>query len=516
MQTQPFRPNMALALVAFAIVFGLMFAGARAIQADQAGFWSISGQGLPLPTQAAVAPGAAPGQAVPQPEGPWPSPTPDPPHALPPIRTEAEQYWVMPGDTLGEIAKKHGVSLDQIIQENSLVNPNLLEVGQLLNIPIPLPGEASPQFKIVPDSGLVYGPDSVGFHVVEFIQRQPGYLAGYQEELEERSVSGAKIVERIAQEYSVDPRLLLAVLEYQSGWVTNRDPKKGTLDFPIGVNDARRRGLYRQLAYAANQLNRGYYLWRANGAATWLLGDGSVLPISPVINAGTAAVQHFFAGLYDRSAWETAVSPTGLYSTYNALFGYPFQNPADPLLPAGLAQPPMQLPFEPGEKWAFTGGPHGGWADGSGWAALDFAPPGEALGCVQSNAWVVAVADGLILRTGNGAVIQDLDGDGYEQTGWTVFYMHIENRGRVEPGTYVKAGERIGHPSCEGGVSTGTHVHIARRYNGEWIPADRDMPFVLDGWVSSGDGFEYNGSLKRDGTVIEAYAGRSPGNGIAR
>jgi len=147
---------------------------------------------------------------------------------------------------------------------------------------------------------------------------------------------------------------------------------------------------------------------------------------------------------------------------------------------------------------------------------LDFGPPGEALGCVQSDAWVVTVADGLILRVENGAVIQDLDGDGFEQTGWVVLYMHIETRDRVKSGTFLKAGERIGHPSCEGGISNGTHVHLARRYNGEWIPADQDIPFVLDGWVSSGTGTEYDGYLTIGDISIEAYAGKSLENGIQR
>jgi len=191
-------------------------------------------------------------------------------------------------------------------------------------------------------------------------------------------------------------------------------------------------------------------------------------------------------------------------------------------LPADLSQPDMQLPFEPGETWSFTGGPHGGWGDGSAWAALDFAPPGEALGCVDSDSWVVAMADGMITRADNGAVIQDLDFgkeggyDGIEQTGWTILYMHIEARERVKPGTYVQAGDRIGHPSCEGGQSTGTHTHLARRYNGEWIPADGEMPFILDGWVSSGDGIEYDGFLTRDGVTIEAWEGKFPENQISR
>jgi murein DD-endopeptidase MepM/ murein hydrolase activator NlpD len=177
----------------------------------------------------------------------------------------------------------------------------------------------------------------------------------------------------------------------------------------------------------------------------------------------------------------------------------------------------MQLPFEPGKLWAFTGGPHGGWADGSGWAAIDFAPPGEPLGCVTSEAWVVAVADGVIIRAKDGAVVQDLDGDGLEQTGWTVLYMHIATtRERVQPGDYVKAGERIGHPSCEGGFSTGTHLHLARRFNGEWIPADGPLPFNLDGWISKGDGWQYNGFLVKDGIVIEAMEGVRTENQIER
>ena len=92
---------------------------------------------------------------------------------------------------------------------------------------------------------------------------------------------------------------------------------------------------------------------------------------------------------------------------------------------------------------------------------------------------------------------------------------------RVAGGIYLKAGDRIGHPSCEGGVSNGTHVHLARRYNGEWIPADQvnsgnALPFIMDGWVSSGNGLEYDGYLERDGESIEAWEGYYPANTIHR
>jgi murein DD-endopeptidase MepM/ murein hydrolase activator NlpD len=451
-----------------------------------------------------------------EPGAPILTPTPDPARVLPTPRIAIEEYVVQPGDTLGQIATRYGVPLAMLIELNELTNPDLLEPGQLLTIPPPEPRAPGPGFKIIPDSELIYSPPGETFDVSAYVAGTSGYLKSYQEELDDEMYSGAEIVKRIAYEYSVNPRLLLAVLEYRSGWLTQASPPETSLDYPIQYFDQRRNGLYRQLAWAADNLNRGYYLWRVNGIPAWVLVDGAVIPASPVINAGTAGVQHFFSLLLNEAGWMQAVGENGLFATYNSLFNYPFDLAIEPVLPPDLKQPAMQLPFEPGNLWAFTGGPHGGWADGSAWAAIDFAPPGEPLGCVQSDSWVTAVTNGLIIRAGNGAVIQDIDGDGLESTGWTVLYMHIESRDRVQPGTFVQAGERIGHPSCEGGFSTGTHLHLARRYNGEWIPADGPLPFNLEGWISRGDGILYNGYLVKDGVSIEALEGVRTENQIGR
>ena len=239
--------------------------------------------------------------------------------------------------------------------------------------------------------------------------------------------------------------------------------------------------------------------------------------LDPGINAGTAGVQYLMAQLYDRvSLGKCQRREWRLCRLIIVYLAIPSIMPLNPCCHPDLTQPEFQLPFEPWDTWSFTGGPHGGWADGSAWAGLDFAPPGDALGCVQSNAWEVAITDGLIVRSENGAVVQDLDGDGFEQTGWTILYMHVETRDRVQVGDFVKAGERIGHPSCEGGYSNGTHLHLARRYNGVWIAADGDLPFVMDGWVSSGDGIEYNGYMTRNGIIVEAWDQRLEINQISR
>ncbi len=515
MANRHYRSASGWLIVAAGALAGMLLACARSVQPDEPA-WHVPAQqgGQAVAPDLPAATPFLPPRALPG--APILTPTPDEPHTLPEIRREPEQYIVQAGDTLGLIAQRYGVSLEQLIAANNLKNPNLLEVGQELTVPVPIAQGVGPDFKIIPDSELVYGPAASLLDVPAFVKSQGGFLSQYEEEVDGRTLSGAEIVELVARNFSVNPRLLLAVLQYQSGWLTKTDLAQGKIDFPIGVRDTWRKGLYLQLAWAANNLNRGYYLWRVNAASTWLLGDGSVIPIAPTINAGTAGVQHMFAALYGRDDWLNVVSAEGFFATYNQLFGYPFDLAIEPLLPEGLRQPPMQLPFEAGREWAFTGGPHGGWGDGSAWAALDFAPPIEALGCVQSDEWVVAVADGLVLRSDAGVVIQDLDGDGNEGTGWTVLYLHIESRDRVRQGTVLKAGERIGHPSCEGGVTTGTHVHIARRYNGEWIPADQTLPFILDGWVSRGTGKEYDGYMERKGHVVEAWAGLRAENIITR
>lgn len=444
------------------------------------------------------------------------TPTPDPPHAIPGLRSGEEVYYVQAGDTLGRIAERYNISVAAIAEASQITNVDVLEIGQELIIPEPQPVSTGPGFKLIPDSELVAGPLTFDFDVNQFASEKDGYLVDHEEEVEERTLTGVEIVELVARDYSVNPRVLLAVIDFQSRWVSDSNPRTDTLKYPLGWRDPWREGLYKQLSWAANNLNRGYYLWRVNAISSWVLADNTVVPVNPTINAGTASLQYFFGLLYGYQTWEKSILEEGFFAVYNSLFGYPFGYTYEPLVPENLAQPSLQLPFEPGVDWAFTGGPHGGWGDGSAWGALDFSPFVDTRGCFSSDEWVVAMADGIVLRAENGVVVQDLDGDGKEQTGWTILYLHIESRDRVKEGTVLKAGDRIGHPSCEGGVTDGTHVHIARRYNGEWIPADQDIPYVMDGWTSYGLGSEYDGTLQKGSAIIEAYNGNIASNAIER
>jgi len=100
----------------------------------------------------------------------------------------------------------------------------------------------------------------------------------------------------------------------------------------------------------------------------------------------------------------------------------------------------------------------------------------------------------------------DLDGDGNIQTGWVLLYLHVAldiNR-PVQVGQRVNEGDVIGYASCEGGLSNSSHLHLARRYNGEWMEAGGPVPMNLSGWVVQPNLTPYEGTIAKDGQVKTA------------
>jgi murein DD-endopeptidase MepM/ murein hydrolase activator NlpD len=425
-------------------------------------------------------------------------------------------YTVGYGDTLLGIAVYYGCTVDELVTLNGLPNADSIWVGQQLLVP----GRADrtgPSDKLIPDSELVYGPAYQGFDVAAFVSRHNGWLGTYSEEVEGRWLSGADMVQLAVQRYSVGPRVLLALVELRSGGLTDSTPPPSdeTPWYPLGYEVEGWEGLWVQLSWAANQLNAGYYGWLERDQALFALGDGTWIQPGPGLNAGTVGVQRVLGAGVDFEGWSALLERfTALYAAW---FGDPFAYAVEPLLPAGLTQPPLALPWPAGETWYYTGGPHGGWGNGSSWAAIDITPPGESKGCFLSPDWAVASAPGLVIRSENGEVLIDLDGDGFEGTGWVLLYMHLDSSERVLAGTWLSAGDRVGHPSCEGGFSNGTHLHFARRYNGQWIEADSNspLPLVLDGWTVQSAGRPYDGWMSKGGLSQEACECREPSNGIA-
>ncbi|HEX9019458.1 MAG TPA: hypothetical protein VF806_09735 [Anaerolineaceae bacterium] len=417
-------------------------------------------------------------------------------------------YYTQAGDTLQALASRFNVSLSDITSPEPIVTHGLFNPGVLLLIPHRL-GETSSSKQLIPDSEVVYSPSALDFDIDQFVKNGKGYLTTYKEWRSNGWYDGAGVIRRVAIENSINPRLLLVILERQSHWVYGQPKNLAETDFPIGwlrlEND--KKGLYYQLSWAVSQLNKGYYGWRDGTVTELTFPDGSKLRLAPDLNAGTVGLLYLFSRLYNQVEWAGILYGTdGLMAQYETMVGSPYlrAQSVEPLFPATLTQPPLSLPFLPGHTWSFTGGPHWAWGPDGARAALDFAPSATDHGCYQSDDWVTAMAPGLVVRSENGVVIVDLDGDGYEQTGWDILYLHIATLDRVPKGTWVNQNDHIGHPSCEGGNATGTHTHIARKYNGEWILADGPMPFTMDGWVAHANKDLYQGYLVNASKVVIA------------
>lgn len=444
------------------------------------------------------------------------APTPTPaqsPTASPPFI-----YTAQAGDTLASLALRFGVDAAEIASPQDIA-AGLLNPGQILTIPNRV-GASGPNQRLIPDSDVVLSPSSIDFNTASYVGRMGGYLASYREYLPSAWYNGAAVIDRVAYEHSLNPRLLLSILQEQSNWVLGEPSANAPLDYPLGHIDAMQKGLYQQLSWAARELSVGYYGWREGTLTQLTFRDGYVLRLAPDLNAGSVAVQYLFSLLYDYPGWQEKMDPEfGFAFTHGrAMFPDPWlratQN--EPLLTADLTQPYLNLPFAVNQAWSFTSGPHGAWAPNGAQASLDFAPGSLLPGCVPSDSRVVASSAGLVVRSGMGVLVLDLDGDGYEQTGWVLLYLHVTNKSHLRVGDWVNRGDFLGNPSCEGGQATGTHLHIARKYNGEWIAAGGPLPFNFSGWVAKSGTAPYLGTLERDGNVVTACTCANAGTRIAR
>lgn len=450
-----------------------------------------AGEGTPfvqIPTAVVVRPGSTP-------VAPAPAGTPGP---------VIEEYTVRSGDNLSSIADRFNLSLQDLMDLNGITDPNRIAIGQVLKVRITVT-RVSPGARLIPDSEMVYSPAYLGFDTAAASAKFGGYLVGYSERVDGDMLAGPQIIQLVAERYSVGPRVLLALLEWQGGWVTGQPANAVQRNFPFGFQDGTKTNLYHQASLAANTLNEGYYAKIRGQTNSMVFKDRSRAMVNPQLNPGTAGLQLALGRTLNWDAFLSALGDgTGSFvETYRKLFGDPNATAIEPLVPPDVKQPSFRVPWRDGKTWYFTGGPHGGWDSGSGWAAIDFAPTDQAGTCWASADYAIAAAPGVIVRAEHGRVIESLEGSDLASPGWSLLYMHMAARERVEVGKRVEVGDMIGHPSCEGGAAETTHLHFARRYNGQWMPMD-NVPLVLSGWRFDNGPQQYEGKMVRGSDTRES------------
>lgn len=419
-----------------------------------------------------------------------------PMESTPVIHESSIYYSAQSGDTLNTVAKHFNVEPGQITSQEALPAIDLINPGQTLVIPLTNDNSMF-MTPILPDGEVIDSPCASDFDLREFISQRGGYLSFLEQKVGGETLSGIEIVQRVAENHSINPRLLLAFVEFRSGWVFRYDTNPDTTH-PLGLDIPNYEGFYLELSVVARMINTGYYAWREGGISEITFTDLKSQRIPPNLNAGSAGILYLFAQLYPSYALNDVLNGEGGFiPLYTDMFGDPWEctRMMGPLMPGGLQPPVLEFPFDAGETWALTGGLHPDWNNATPIGALDFAPvTGEPV-CTVSKAWVRASAPGKVSLSSNGLVIVDLVDQGGEPTGWEIVYLHVAAQDRAAEGTLLNIGDPIGHPSCEGGASTGTHVHITRKYLGEWIGSNEPFTFILSGYQAVPGNTSFTGVL---------------------
>ena len=219
-------------------------------------------------------------------------------------------YFPQPGENLPSIAKRFGVEENEIYSDGPLSAYQFINPDQILYIPDNLDA-TGPSEAILPDSEIVFSPSAVNFDIEEFLEDKNGEIKTYLEPHVSNWYSGVRIIERAAIDYSINPRIILSILEHQSHWVYAHPKNQAEVDYPMGWINPSRPGLSMQVDYTLRRLSKGYYDWREGSLTELEFADGSRLRMAPELNAGTAALQFLYSEIYhDPDEWE------------NALYGY--------------------------------------------------------------------------------------------------------------------------------------------------------------------------------------------------
>ena len=330
------------------VLSSIIFSGCLP-QADPAPLISASGTEVP-PT-------------VVEPQVTPPTPFPTRPGYAP---GELVDYIAQTGDTLPALAVRFNTTVDEILEANDFIPPGATTMppGMPMRIPIYFEPFWGSPYQIIPDSLFINGPSQVEFDTQAFVESQPGWLKTHTQYAAGTNRNGAEIVDYVAENFSLSPQILLALLDYQLGALSKPDfPQTVDAVYPLGYEEQFHKGLYLQLVWAADMLNNGYYGWRTTNLTSLDLPDGTLENIDPWQNAATVALKYYFAMNFEVNEYLFATGSEGIARNFRDLFGDPWVE-VTPHLPGSLAQPELLLPFEGGKTWAYTGGPHTGWGTG--------------------------------------------------------------------------------------------------------------------------------------------------------
>ncbi|HEY7926196.1 MAG TPA: LysM peptidoglycan-binding domain-containing protein [Candidatus Dormibacteraeota bacterium] len=148
-----------------------------------------------------------------------------------PASVIASTYVVHPGDTLGEIALRHGTTVGALVEANHLPDPNVIRIGQLLHIPdsrMGIPGYAagaldSETYTVVHGDTLIsiarrYGVDLTALARTNGLNVNAPLHIAVVLHVPGRIVRVNALLAHVANQVGVDPKVVKAVAWMESGW----------------------------------------------------------------------------------------------------------------------------------------------------------------------------------------------------------------------------------------------------------------------------------------------------------
>ena len=305
-----------------------------------------------------------------------------------------------------------------------------------------------------------------------------------------------------AGHYSINPKLLISLMESKSSLVNN--PSKKSYESPFG-NLSDESGFKAQIKDVASKLSKRFYAYKKltlypkkdnfvlrsyempSTAATMAFASvlsSAIQPKDVRVLKHKATPKNKFSASDKLNKSDVSPSVSSILNAYEAVFAQSSDILKDENKPtlkkneslkksssskaqarAAASYPNLFLPWTSGWSWV-AGGAHG--FDGSSWplSSLDFYYPGGNTGWGGNKPYVYASHGGTVTWYSrcNMRITHS--------SGLATNYYHMDNL-QYGSGSYINAGTYIGTYAnsksaalCEGGQSTGPHLHISLLKNG--------------------------------------------------
>ena len=317
-----------------------------------------------------------------------------------------------------------------------------------------------------------YEPGWGTLEVQAFLDTQPGTLKSAAYSAGGQRITLAAAIADQSLLYNINPKVLLTVLEMESGLVRGVSPSPNEIGWAAGYRQNEAWGLGPQVNWAARELYRS-----ARDDPSDIAERGW----------GSYAVARLLSQTVDRDtqSWSFERAASVFVQTYKALFG---EDPRVGLtaLPAPASGPFLRPPYALADVVASSAFDHefptlsenGSMVSSRGQRNQSSYDGHDGWDYVLSTGnSVLAAAAGRVLVAGwsddacaqaAGAVILDHD------NGYRTLYWHLSSVG-VKPGDKVVAGDLLGK-SGNTGCSLGAHLHFGTQYRGKstdpsgWCP----------------------------------------------